>query len=419
MTRRQTRNAAALPLLMTIIIFLGAGCSSRLDPYQLEIVRAFEAGALRLDIAAEELSDGHSTVYRFQIVERGDAVAEMAGPIGVSEDSPTDAPELFDVLDLAWYIDGNTASAESELLVAFDEAGSYAVSVTASLGDEVLATSRHSVDAAPIGAFEPGRTLYLTLPDIGSHFAVPGRVVNIRGDEPGESAMRIAGDAGGASVITAVEPGFYLITSRMNGHVYKTNVFVSPVPSFHLDRVDRDWYYTQFRTRTTSNCGPTVVSMGISWAKGREVSVPTVRSIIGWTGSGAVSMPELKHVLDEYDVESELHWIDSPDRIFDLLDSGSLVGVVYDMAGISFTENAADNLFGQYYVDAGGHYLAIKGYSLDREYFIVYDPIPSDWVSNSMRYGDGMSMFGRNRYYDVDELFAALRSLQIIEIRRE
>ena len=77
---------------------------------------------------------------------------------------------------------------------------------------------------------------------------------------------------------------------------------------------------------------------------------------------------------------------------------------------------AEDNLFGQYYIDSGGHYLMIKGYSLDKRYFVVYDPIPSDWVANSKRYADGMSMYGRNRYYDVDELFTSLRAPQVLEI---
>jgi len=303
-------------------------------------------------------------------------------------------------------------------MVAFAEPGKHTIGVAATLGNSVVSSSLRVIEADSIGEFIPTDMVFLTLPDTGSYFAVPGTVVGIRGEENSAGGVRVAGSSAGASVVVANTPGFYLVTSERGGERFETNVFVSPVPSYHVDRVDYDWYYTQFRTLTTSNCGPTVVSMGIAWAKGEDVPVAKVRSILGWNGSGAVSMPELKSVLDRYDVTNELHWIESPDVIFDMLDAGSLVGVVYDMAGISFTENAGDNLFGQYYVDHGGHYLMIKGYSLDREYFVVYDPIPSDWVSNSKRYGDGLSMFGRNRYYDVDELFAALRSLQIIEIRK-
>jgi hypothetical protein len=75
-------------------------------------------------------------------------------------------------------------------------------------------------------------------------------------------------------------------------------------------------------------------------------------------------------------------------------------------------------MFGRYYYDAVGHYLVIKGYSTDKQYFVVYDAIPSDWGSNSFRYADGISMIGRNRYYEAKELFDSLRRLDIIEVMR-
>ena len=127
-------------------------------------------------------------------------------------------------------------------------------------------------------------------------------------------------------------------------------------------------------------------------------------------------MAQLSEVLDAYDVPNAIRRISSPRDIVDMLDANHLVGVVYDMAGISFAEDAENSVFGQYYEDSGGHYLMIKGYSLDGNFFIVYDPIPSDWARNSSRYADGTSMFGRNRYYDADELFAAMRFQGVLEI---
>jgi hypothetical protein len=61
-----------------------------------------------------------------------------------------------------------------------------------------------------------------------------------------------------------------------------------------------------------------------------------------------------------------------------------------------------------------GHYIVIKGYSLDGEYFVIYDPIPSDWSSNSFRYGDELSMIGQNRYYPAGELIRSLRRADMI-----
>ncbi len=415
MHRLQERAVAPTIFLMTLLV---AGCTSRVDPYHVEIARAFETGALELHIAVESAFDGFSTIYRVHLEEREQITPMRAGPVGGSGEDGNEPPSMFELVHLEWSVDGSPAGSGREVFVAFDRPGRRSIGVVASLGGSVLSSARRVIDAVPIGEFVAGEVIYLSLPHTGSLFAVPGTVVDVRGDDSADSTMSLLGEAGGASVVRAETGGFFLVTSRSGAETYETNVFVSPVPSMHVDRVDRDWYYTQFRTRTTSNCGPSIVSMGIAWALGRDVPVASVRSLIGWKGAGAVSMNELKSVLDEHGVTSRLHSIESPDVIFDLLDRGSLVGVVYDMAGISFTEEASRNLFGQYYVDSGGHYLLIKGYSLDREYFVVYDPIPSDWITNSRRYGDGRSMFGRNRYYDVDELFAALRSRRIIEIRR-
>jgi hypothetical protein len=53
---------------------------------------------------------------------------------------------------------------------------------------------------------------------------------------------------------------------------------------------------------------------------------------------------------------------------------------------------------------------------LDKQYFIIYDPIPADWTENDQRYHDQESMWGRNRYYPAEELFEALRRNTVIEI---
>jgi hypothetical protein len=60
----------------------------------------------------------------------------------------------------------------------------------------------------------------------------------------------------------------------------------------------------------------------------------------------------------------------------------------------------------------------LKGYSADHKYFIIHDPIPSDWSANSFRQADGISMSGRNRYYPVDDVMRALRTSTVLEIQR-
>ena len=62
------------------------------------------------------------------------------------------------------------------------------------------------------------------------------------------------------------------------------------------------------------------------------------------------------------------------------------------------------------------HLEKVKGYTLDNGYFVVYDPYPVDWESNSLRYGDDVSMIGKNRYLPADQLFDALKTPVVIEV---
>jgi hypothetical protein len=50
---------------------------------------------------------------------------------------------------------------------------------------------------------------------------------------------------------------------------------------------------------------------------------------------------------------------------------------------------------------------------------VVYDPIPGDWNENDIRYSDGFSMIGKNRYYKTEELMNSLKTRTVLEISRE
>ncbi len=277
---------------------------------------------------------------------------------------------------------------------------------------ESISMSRQ-VPSAP----EPGlEEVFLTFPRPGMTVNLRGEVTEIRA--PAEESAVFLNSSGEYRFYRLDSPGYYSFSVDSDDGPSLYNVFVSPVDSVHTERIDTDWYYTQFRTSTTSNCGPTVVSMAAAWARGQDVPVSRVRQILGWRGTGAVSFEEMQHILALYGVDSEIEKLDNPDQIFSAIGRDRLVGVLYDMAGISYQPNPGGSMFDQYYMDKGGHYLAIKGYSRDRNYFIIYDPIPSDWKSNAERYSDGMSMYGRNRYYRVDELMASLRDKRILVIKR-
>jgi hypothetical protein len=175
-----------------------------------------------------------------------------------------------------------------------------------------------------------------------------------------------------------------------------------------------DWYRTQFNTGTASNCGPSSVSMAIGWGTGKYFPVTSVRQAIGWRGDGSTSFEELLRVIQSQGVNATIKPLRTVQHIKDVINSGSIAIVLFTIEGVRLG-NTAD-LFGRYYNDTGGHYIVIKGYSLNGDYFVVHDPIPSDWGSNSFRYGDEISMAGRNRYFSSAELMRSLRRHDMIVV---
>ncbi|MCL1817748.1 MAG: DUF1957 domain-containing protein [Spirochaetaceae bacterium] len=106
-------------------------------------------------------------------------------------------------------------------------------------------------------------------------------------------------------------------------------------------------------------------------------------------------------------------------KIADMIDSGNIAIILFHTGGLSQSQiNPEKSLFGKYYNDDVGHYIIIKGYSLNEDFFVAYDPIPNDWTVNSFRYGDGISMVGRNRYYSTAEILRSLRRHEMMVIPR-
>jgi hypothetical protein len=217
-------------------------------------------------------------------------------------------------------------------------------------------------------------------------------------------------------------PGFYGLTAQeAGGPEQYYSIFVSPLPSVHADadEGDFDWYRTQFNTGTTSNCGPASVAMAIAWSTGKHFPVSSVRQAVGWQGEGATSFEELIRVLKDQGIPAVITPISGVQSVRDLIDRDSIAVVLFRTEGVKTARgDPAQDLFGKYYNDSVGHYIVIKGYSLNGEYFVIHDPIPSDWSLNSFRYGDDLSMIGRNRYYSSAELLRSLRRADMIAVPR-
>ncbi len=303
----------------------------------------------------------------------------------------------------------------------YDKPGTYNVSLKAWDADGKVHSSNTIYITVPHpGAWASGDQRFITLDDVGQPFDVDGEVTSVLGySSLEESPIVKAGSGEGVKTYAANRAGFYNLTVDKGGESIRYYLFVSPIPSRNVDRADMDWYRTQFNTGTQSNCGPSMVAMAISWAKGEYVPVAQVREAVGWTGDGGIGFQDMIDVLRERGVSAELKPAWSPDDVRKVIDQGQIAILLYNTVSVrKASGDPTQNLFGAYYKDNVGHYVLIKGYSLDRKWFIVYDPIPSDWSSNSVRYSDGISMIGRNRYYAASELFSTIRVNQVLAVSR-
>ncbi|MBN1696467.1 MAG: LysM peptidoglycan-binding domain-containing protein [Spirochaetales bacterium] len=196
-------------------------------------------------------------------------------------------------------------------------------------------------------------------------------------------------------------------------------LFISPFPSKHSYDPPYNWYKTQFATGVNGNCGPACVAMAIHWATARDIPVEKVRAEIGMPyRDGAISFDNMIRSFGRHGVEVDRKTISGNDDIFRIIDRGNIVIILFNTGKISRTKgDRTTNIVGRYYEDRVGHYVIVKGYTLDRKYFIVYDPIPSDWKTNSARYADGTSMLGKNRYYSASELMRSIRD-NVLEVIR-
>lgn len=158
--------------------------------------------------------------------------------------------------------------------------------------------------------------------------------------------------------------------------------------------------------------------MAMHWASGTDLSVRTIRSQIGMpSDDGAIGFGHMIKAFERYKVQVKSKVVSSANDIQKIIDSGKIALVLIHSGKIRQTKgNIQRNLFDRYYDDAVGHYIIIKGRTLNKEYFIVYDPIPGEWYRNSIRYSDGVSMIGKNRYYSAKQVYEALKTRALLVI---
>ncbi|MDR1893228.1 MAG: LysM peptidoglycan-binding domain-containing protein [Spirochaetales bacterium] len=276
----------------------------------------------------------------------------------------------------------------------------------------------------PGSTSENSTTRFVTLSSLDELFVIDGIVLKAAGyDDLSRAPLDFSETDHILTKIRFTRPGFYGLTVlETSGLEQYYSIFVSPLPSMHSEAFleNLNWYRTQYNTGTSSNCGPAVVSMAISWSLGRYFPVSAVREAVGWRGDGGTNMDELLNVIQSEGIAgAELQPLWAADDLRDVIDEGKVAIILFHTGGLDrIRSNDYNDPFGRYYNDDVGHYIVIKGYSLNGEYFVVHDPIPSDWNINGFRYGDEVSMVGRNRYYSTNNIMRSLRRHDMIVVPR-
>ncbi len=299
-------------------------------------------------------------------------------------------------------------------LVTVDASGRYVLSAPAVITVTALPASYQGLP-------------YLTVERIGDLINVTGRLKNATGqaidfDENGTIIQEPPLAAYfSPNTLIARRGGFSKVRLEAGDGVFEFLLFVSPLPARLSVEPEFDWYKTQFDTGMYGNCGPAAIASAIRWATGTDLTVEKIREEIGMPyANGAVDYDNLMENMALHRTRSEKQPLRGMADIFRVIDSGGLVVVSFNCGSIRpTTRDETTDFFDRYYPDATGHYLLIKGYTLDRKYFIVYDAIPGEWKDNSTRYPDGVSMIGRNRFFRAGEVMAGISQKRMIVIRRE
>jgi hypothetical protein len=224
----------------------------------------------------------------------------------------------------------------------------------------------------------------------------------------------------GMNLFAAVASGYSMVTLVSGSSTYTFDLFVSPFPTKHSVEPEFDWYKTQFDTGIWGNCGPACVAMVVHWATGKAITVEESREEIGMPyPKGALSYDNMLANFKLHKLTAFKKKVEFFDDIAEVIDRGQVALILFDTTYIHHVKGDKTRVFtDRYYPDTTGHYVVIKGYSLDRKYYVVYDPIPGDWQENEPRYTDGVSMIGRNRYFQSDEILESIRNKEILVIAR-
>ncbi|MBN2532963.1 MAG: C39 family peptidase [Spirochaetales bacterium] len=272
----------------------------------------------------------------------------------------------------------------------------------------------------------PDSDIFLTMDYVGEILDLSGRFYDATGNPVVfDSSFTVRQNPGLLQYIDtnrflAITPGYTKVMLLKGNKEYHFYLFVSPFPTQHSVEPFFNWYKTQFNTGMYGNCGPACVAMAVHWATGKKITVVESREEIGLPiKSGALTYRHMASNFRYHRIKTYYTFIDDFDDMKDIIDRGNIAIILFNTTFLQPVDGDKTLIFvDRYYPDTTGHYIVLKGYSLDEKYFVAYDPIPGDWHTNTVRYTDGVSMIGRNRYFLVYQILQSIKGKQVLEIER-
>jgi LysM repeat protein len=349
--------------------------------------------------------------------------SEESGRSGVAVRFSILNPPAENLKSFEWDLGDGKRSFRPDPYYEYSNPKTYVVRLTArdSAGSIYRSNPLYIDIPHPGSVADQSTTRFVTLSSPDELFVINGDIIKVaRYASVDEAPLDLSESDKFLTKVRFTRSGYYGLTVMEpdQGERYYS-IFVSPLPSMHVDAdlTQFNWYRTQHNTGTTSNCGPAAAAMAISWGTSRYFPVSAIRQAVGWQGDGGTSFEELVKVINQEGISASIEPLREVQQVRNVIDSGGVAIVVFRTDGIKISrQDPASNLFDRYYTDSVGHYIVIKGYSLNGDYFIIHDPIPNDWGSNSFRYQDEISMAGRNRYYSSAELLRSLRRPNMIVV---
>lgn len=174
------------------------------------------------------------------------------------------------------------------------------------------------------------------------------------------------------------------------------------LPSIHVSNKDKLKYKDQQGTGQYSdyNCGPTSISMAMSWLEMEEIPVDQMRSSI--TDSPMyVYTDEITDYLDKLDINYSYRMVNGVEDLISPLNNGEILLICFDASKVSYQKGPRIDRF---YYNVNGHFAVITGYVKvgDNLYFEVQDPFSMGQKIEGRYKGDTI-------FYSADGLIKAIK----------